>query len=261
MDIETQGQKFAMADIEKPDFSSLLTHTFPKIRILTPMNNSSNAGKIKEFAEASGFDLFGVADITIIREGFLLAPHLKKRFPLAISLAKRLNDSVIEDVVTHPTELYLHHYRQVNFFLDRGALCLADRIQKWGFQALPIPASQIIDWKDQKAHLSHKQIAALAGLGWIGRNNLLVNQTLGARFRLVTVLTDMPLSAGRPVVFSCGDCRACQSVCPASAIKDCPEEFNHLACYEKLKEFRQQGYTSQYICGICVKACRGFRVR
>jgi len=33
------------------------------------------------------------------------------------------------------------------------------------------------------------------------------------------------------------------------------EEFDHLKCFEKLKEFRKKYNIGQYICGICVKAC------
>ena len=56
-----------------------------------------------------------------------------------------------------------------------------------------MPASQIVDWEKQTAHLSHKKIGELAGIGFIGRNNLLVNPEIGSRFRLATILTNMPL--------------------------------------------------------------------
>jgi len=44
----------------------------------------------------------------------------------------------------------------------------------------------------------------LAGLGWIGRNNLLVNEELGSQFRLASVLTNMPLKIDKPVKNGCG---------------------------------------------------------
>jgi epoxyqueuosine reductase len=216
-----------------------------------------NLRGIQEYCGGLGLSLFGVADVTQVRSEFLLAEPLKTRFDRAISLGKRVSDSVLEDIVDKPTPLYFHHYRQLNFFLDRGALLVADHIADLGFEALPIAASQIIDWTNQKAHVSHKKIAVLAGLGWIGRNNLLVNPGLGSRFRLVTVLTNMPLETGRPLDFSCGKCRACVSPCPARAIQERPEDFDHRACYEKIDEFRRTHIVSQHICGVCVKACRG----
>jgi epoxyqueuosine reductase len=213
--------------------------------------------KLKKFALEQGISLFGVADITNIREEFLLDKNLKTQFQNAISLGKRLIDSVLEDILDRPTPLYFHHYRQLNFFLDRTALLLSSYIQELGFKALPIPASQIIDWEKQRAHLSHKKVGCLAGLGWIGRNNLLVNPELGARFRLVTVLTDMPLEADRALNKDCGKCRKCLEPCPAQAIKEQKEDFDHWACFEKLKEFRRMGIVGQHICGVCVKACSG----
>jgi epoxyqueuosine reductase len=213
--------------------------------------------ELKAFALGLGFDLFGVADVTGMRGDFLFEPETRERFGRAVSLGKRLSDAVLEDIRDRPTAVYFHHYRQANSFLDRGALLVADHIQKRGFGSLPIAASQIVDWEKQRAHLSHKHVGRAAGLGWFGRNNLLVNPELGSRFRLVTVLTDMPLEADAPLERDCGSCRACVAACPAAAIRDTREDFDHLACYQTLKDFRKKGYVSQFICGICVRDCRG----
>ncbi len=218
-----------------------------------------NYERLIGFALDQGLSLFGVADIAGIREEFSLGKKLREKFDWGISLGKRLLDAVLEDIKDRPTRLYFHHYRQLNFFLDRAAFLLSSYIQESGFQALPIPASQIIDWEKQRAHLSHKKVGYLAGLGFIGRNNLLVNPELGARFRLVTVLTDMPLEADKPLEGDCGTCVKCLEPCPAQAIKEKKEEFDHKACFEKLKEFRKMGLVGQHICGICVKACSGVK--
>lgn len=217
----------------------------------------ANSRDLKAFALDLGFDLVGVADITALSADFLIEPETRERFGRAVSLGKRLSDAVLDDIRDHPTSLYFHHYRQMNFFLDRGALLVADHIQKRGSRSLAVAASQIVDWERQRAHLSHKHVGRAAGLGWLGRNNLLVNPELGARFRLVTVLTDMPLEPDTPLDRDCGACRACAKACPAGAIKDTREAFDHQACYETLKEFRKKGYTTQFICGICVRDCRG----
>jgi epoxyqueuosine reductase QueG len=75
---------------------------------------------------------------------------------------------------------------------------------------------------------------------------------------MVTVLTDMPLKVDDPNEGDCRDCRQCIPVCPARAIDEDPQNFDHWACYEKLKEFRKSGIVGQYICGVCIKACPGF---
>lgn len=216
-----------------------------------------NSEKLKKFSLDLGVSLFGIADVTEIRKEFKLDRGLAEKFDRGISMGKRLIDSVLDDIKDRPTRLYFHHYRQLNFFLDRAAFLLSSYIQELGHQALPIPASQIIDWDKQQAHLSHKKVGHLAGLGWMGRSNLLVNPELGARFRLVTVLTDMPLDADKPLEADCGDCRACLEPCPAQAIKERREDLDYLACFEKLKEFKRSGLVGQHICGVCVKACPG----
>jgi epoxyqueuosine reductase QueG len=141
--------------------------------------------------------------------------------------------------------------------LDQLALKAANFIQKRGYLALPIPASQILDWQKQKAHLSHKQLGVLAGLGWIGRNNLLVHKKLGSQFRLVSILTNMPLEIDKPTKDNCGRCKLCVTICPAGAIKENPSDFDYINCFEKLKEFQKQKLVDQYICGVCVKVCKG----
>jgi len=216
-----------------------------------------NSLSLHKYALSLGFSLFGVADVTSIGSEFLLFEATRARFPFAISLGKRAVDAVLDDIEDKPTPLYFHHYRQLNYFLDRGALQVASHIQELGYQALPIAASQIVDWENQRAHVSHKKIGQMAGLGWIGRNNLLVNAECGSRFRLVTVLTDMPLEPGSPVPFGCGTCRACIAPCPAGAIKERPEDFDHRACYAQLDAWRKAHVVSQHICGVCVKACKG----
>lgn len=208
------------------------------------IKEEESCNSIKSFVLDHGFSLFGVADITGIKDEFNIIKESLAGLDRGISLGKRLLDIIIEDIKDKPTALYFHYYRQLNFFLDRKALLVASLIQELGFRAFSIPASQIIDWEKQNSHVSHKKVGNLAGLGWIGRNNLLVNQKFGARFRIVTVLTDMPLKPDEPVEFGCGDCRECISVCPAQAIKEKREDFDHMACFEKLKEFRKSRIVS-----------------
>lgn len=76
------------------------------------------------------------------------------------------------------------------------------------------------DEKTRSSILPHKTIARLAGLGFIGKNNLLVTKDYGCAFSMCTVLTDALISTeSYPIVFSkCGECDICKRVCPAKAI-------------------------------------------
>jgi len=212
--------------------------------------------ELKKIARDLGAALFGVADVREVKKKFHFSGEILKDLDYAVSIGLRLSDPILEEIQDAPTKLYYHHYRQANMALDQIAFRLSNFIQSKGFRALPVPASQIIDWEKQRGHLSHKKIGFLAGLGFVGRNNLLVNPQIGARFRLVTILTNMPSRADSPIEIDCADCRACIEVCPAGAIKEKKEDFDHIKCYEKLKEFRNKRIVGQFICGICVKACK-----
>lgn len=212
---------------------------------------------LKKFCGEEGADLCGVADVGASRDDFALSPASTAGMNRAVCLGVGLSPAVLEEIKDAPTRLYFHHYRTVNVFLDQLALKTSFFIRRKGFSAMPIPASQIIDWQKQTAHLSHKKLAVAAGLGWIGRSNLLVTKDLGSAIRLVTILTDMPLSVDAPVSFACGECRACIDACPARAVSGQPRDFDHLKCFEKLKEFQKQRLVDQYICGVCVKVCKG----
>jgi epoxyqueuosine reductase len=224
------------------------------------MSEYQNSEKIKTLCRQQGGALFGVADLhPFKKEEILLPPSLVDRLPHGISVGFHLSDAILEEIENQPTPLYFHHYQRVNILLDTIGLIVSSAIQDFGYQAMPIPASQIVDWKTQKGALSHKHIARAAGLGWIGRNNLLVNEQLGSRIRLVTIITDLPLTIDPPSTGDCGSCRRCLSVCPAGAIRERQEDFDHLRCYEKLRTFAKTLHFSHNICGVCVKACRGKR--
>lgn len=220
------------------------------------MTKQDNYSKLKEFALSKGASLFGVSDFICGDKSVNINESVLKGLDKAVSAAVRLSSDILEEIVDKPTKLYFHHYRAINMFLDQLALSLQQFLQKQGFRAIPIPASQILDWDKQTAHLSHKKFAESAGIGWLGINNLIVSPEYGAKIRLITILTDMPLKIDKPLSCNCAQCMACIKTCPANAIKKKREDFDHMICYEKLKEFRKNKYVDQYICGICVKACK-----
>jgi ferredoxin len=217
--------------------------------------SEQNYRTLEAFALEHGIALFGVARYDPVEARSRLSAREQDGLSFAISMGVRLSAQVLSGIGDCPTLLYQWHYRQANMLLDRVAFRMAGMIQEMGGRALPVAASQIVDWEAQTGHLSHRHIGAMAGHGWLGRNNLLVHPRFGAAVRYVTVLTDLPLTVDRPVEADCGTCRACVSACPVGAIGETAQEHNFQRCFAQLQEYRKK--VGQYICGICVRACQG----
>ena len=210
---------------------------------------------LEDIARAGGAVLFGVADLSEVEDqsGEVQLAGLRT----GISFGYKLSDVVIEGIVDHPTRTYQYHYRQVNILLDQIGLRIAGYLGENGYRVFPVPASQVVDWEKFTGHISHRAVARVAGLGWIGRNNLLVNPRYGSRVRYSTILTDLALPFDRPVEGGCGSCRACISACPGGAIGEDPRDFDLAKCIETMDSIRKPANIGSRICGLCVKACSG----
>ncbi len=60
--------------------------------------------------------------------------------------------------------------------------------------------------------------AQKSGLGWIGKNSLLLNRTMGSFFFLAELIVDLELEYDGPIKDYCGTCTACMDACPTDAI-------------------------------------------
>lgn len=211
-------------------------------------------GNLKDEIESISPEfLIGVADIEGI-PAELLHPEIRRLgYPRAISLLKPLLPSILDTIDDEPTLIYKHHYKVVNWLLDQSAHKIAYLLHSKGYNAIPIPASQTVDWDIQSGHLSHRYIAQKAGLGWIGKSKLLINPKYGPRIRLATILTDAPLEPNSPIEGGCGSCSLCIDACPANALSE--DGYDKERCLHQLKKFASKRGIGVYICGICVKVC------
>lgn len=68
------------------------------------------------------------------------------------------------------------------------------------------------------APVLERAIAQQAGMGWIGKNTMLINPTAGSWFFLGEIYTDLPLPADLPQPSEhCGSCQKCLDICPTQA--------------------------------------------
>lgn len=68
------------------------------------------------------------------------------------------------------------------------------------------------------APVLERALAEKSGIGWIGKNTMLINSKAGSWFFLGELLTNLPLPLDPPITEGhCGSCSACLSVCPTNA--------------------------------------------
>ena len=105
--------------------------------------------------------------------------------------------------------------------------------------------------------------AKLSGLGWIGKNSLLINKKMGSYFFIAEIISDLDLEYDSPVSDMCGKCTRCIDACPTDAITkaqviDAQKCISYLTIENKKKIPKElQKNMNGYIfgCDICQEVC------
>jgi epoxyqueuosine reductase QueG len=222
---------------------------------------------IEKHLTPKGEFIFGFADLR-----GLLHPKFSN-YPFGISLGKKLDDSILDNLVEGPTLDYYNHYNNINKDLADLTQRIHEDLHSIKINSIPIKPTISSGsggyekyLKSLSYDISHKMVATRAGLGWIGKTDLLISKKFGPRLRLVTILLDRdPGVTAIPIDKSnCGRCNICVIKCPAQAANGMlcstkiPRDhfFNASKCREKCGELAKQRLNVDVrICGLCVSVC------
>lgn len=126
-----------------------------------------------------------------------------------------------------------------------------------------IPPAAQQNEEDLLAVFSFKYAAVNAGLGWIGKNDVLITEEYGPRVRLSAVLIDYPFEPGERITESrCGTCTKCVDACPHKALKDVnwninaqrSEIIDYHSCNQKRSAY-MESHRRKHACGLCMVVC------
>ena len=183
---------------------------------------SIESNEVKAVAREMGAILVGIAsedcvDITPTRRG---PSHVLSEASSVVVFAMRMLKGSIEspreEVVTNQN---LTLYQE----LDRISYSLGCFFEERGYGAATIPAYSPVEMTSETKGfvgvVSLRHVAQAAGLGTLGKNNLLLTRELGPRVRLGGVVTAAPIDYDESCTEDfCVDCEACIAACPVDAL-------------------------------------------
>ncbi|MCI8561203.1 MAG: epoxyqueuosine reductase [Dorea sp.] len=212
--------------------------------------------ELKEVLYGQGAALVGIADMSQVQDC---------DFQTGAAVAVPLPENIIVDLQKAPTKEYYDLYYSLNGKLNEIVMAGEEFLRDRGFEAYAQTTDRVKVDQDNVSKLPHKTVALKAGLGWIGKNCLLVTPEYGPAVRISSLLTDAPLICDEPVTHSrCKSCSLCVEKCPAQALKGTlweagmPREklVDVEKCYKKQEEIMYQATGIKTdLCGKCFAVC------
>ena len=207
-----------------------------------------NADLLKQYLKREGATLVGIGDVSEALTSEIM--HLNRG--VAIAVNRNLN-------------------RETIAVLSRLQGLTVGWLSARGYRNLSIPPDS--DRRKDKLITKlyklfcHKTAATCSGLGWVGKNGLVINRQYGSKLSWATVLTNAPLDPDDPVRESeCGDCDLCVRHCPSGAVKghhwSIREPGRKIVAYEKCSALKdkRQSLEGKPNCGFCVTVCPYSRI-
>ncbi|WP_336194769.1 tRNA epoxyqueuosine(34) reductase QueG [Hafnia paralvei] len=252
-----------------------------------PLDLNQLAQHIKQWGQSLGFQQVGICDTDLSveeprlkawldkqyhgemawmeRHGMMRArPHELQPGTLRV-ISVRMNylpaHAFFAKTLKNPQLGYISRYalgRDYHKLLRNRLKRLGEMIQEY-CEGIDINFRPFVD----SAPILERPLAAKAGIGWVGKHSLILNQEAGSWFFLGELLIALPLPVDKPLEEQCGRCVACMTTCPTGAIVE-PYVVDARRCISYLtielesaipEEFRPLMGNRIYGCDDCQMIC------
>lgn len=236
---------------------------------------------LKESARALGFSYCGVSSATFLEEdaprleewlrrGYqgnmsYLEQHFDKRLdprllvPGARSVISLIYNYAPVRALQHQEDLKVARYAYGRDYHLVVKEKLQELMRLLSEQVGEVNGRAFVD----SAPVMERSWAKKSGIGWIGKNSLLLNRSMGSYFFLAELIIDIELEPDGPAKDYCGSCTACMDACPTDAIAE-PYVVDGSRCISyltiELKEAIPQEFSDKmngwiFGCDICQEVC------
>ena len=205
-----------------------------------PLDLLALTASIREWAAQLGFQQVGITDIDLTEDALRLDAYLAAGYHgemeymashgtmrsrpdelvpgtlrvISVRMDYLPEDTQMAQMLAQPEQAYVSRYalgRDYHKLIRKRLQQLAEKISQ---EIGPFGHRAFVD----SAPVLEKPLARKAGLGWVGKNTLILNRKAGSWFFLGELLVDLPLPIDQPNDRDhCGKCTACLQVCPTQA--------------------------------------------
>ncbi len=240
------------------------------------------AQQIKQKADELGFLSCGISKVEFLeKEAVYLENWLKKDYNgemsyMANHFDKRLDPSLLVDGAKSVISVLLNYYPEEDLFQDKDL-----KISKYAYgtdyhfvlkhKLKDLLKYLVVELGDinarvftDSAPIMDKAWAEKSGLGWQGKNGMLISKQKGSFFFVGEIVLDVELEYDNPTESHCGTCTKCIDACPTNAITEA-NIIDGSKCISYLtielkdeiipKDFQSQMEGWMFGCDICQDVC------